>query len=193
MEGVKKDGTVIPLYLSVSEVRQGGRITFTGMLRDITELKKYEAALTLAKERAEATSRELMEKQRRLDEDLEAAAGIQQALLPHNLPHLGSVEMDWRFMPSQSIGGDLFNAIPLGEKPFGYLHAGCRGPRGPLGFAHSVGARAAGPQEPACGQVRRGRRNTSHAPLQGHGASRCGNTPWSGLPSRSPSTIWCWI
>ena len=113
--GLKKDGGEIPLYLSVSEVRQGGRITFTGMLRDITKLKEYEAALTLAKEKAEETSLELLEKQKHLDEDLEAAAGIQQELLPHKLPQLGQIDLDWRFMPSQSIGGDLFNAVPLGK------------------------------------------------------------------------------
>jgi len=111
--GKRKDGTLFPLYLSVSEVQQGGRITFTGILRDITKLKQYEDQLTNAKKAAEATSRELAEKQARLNDDLEAAAGIQRALLPEQLPHRPEIEMLWHFEPSQHIGGDIFEAFML--------------------------------------------------------------------------------
>lgn len=111
--GRKKDGSLLPLYLAVSRVQQGGRITFTGILRDITKLKKYEAQLTKAKEDAEATSRELAEKQARLDEDLQAAAGIQRALLPEQMPNRSEIEMLWHFEPSQHIGGDIFEAFML--------------------------------------------------------------------------------
>jgi PAS domain S-box-containing protein len=111
--GRKKDGELFPLYLAVSQVQQGGRITFTGILRDITKLKKYEAQLTKAKEDAEATSRELADKQARLDEDLQAAAGIQRALLPEQLPNRPEIEMLWHFEPSQHIGGDIFEAFML--------------------------------------------------------------------------------
>jgi sigma-B regulation protein RsbU (phosphoserine phosphatase) len=113
--GRRKDGGEFPLYLSLSEVRVGDRLWFTGILRDITELKEYEDRLRRARDRAQATSRELTEKQRRLDEDLQAAAGIQAALLPQRPPRTPAVEMAWRFVPSQHIGGDLFDAFALGE------------------------------------------------------------------------------
>ena len=42
----RKDGTVFPVYLGVSEGRkEGGRRFFTGVIRDITEVKRYQEDL----------------------------------------------------------------------------------------------------------------------------------------------------
>ena len=60
-----------------------------------------------------AANRELLEKQQRLDEDLQAAAGIQQSLLPKLLPTAAAFEMAWKYIPSEAIGGDIFNVFPL--------------------------------------------------------------------------------
>ena len=56
----RKDGTIFPMELAVSEVRLGDELTFTGIIRDITERKRLE------KEILEATERE----QRRIGQDL---------------------------------------------------------------------------------------------------------------------------
>ncbi|MFC1491860.1 response regulator [Nitrospinota bacterium] len=40
--GLRKDGTTFPMELAVSEVRQGERIIFTGIIRDITERHEIE-------------------------------------------------------------------------------------------------------------------------------------------------------
>jgi PAS domain S-box-containing protein len=45
VEGRRKDGTTFPLYLSVAEVASGGKRTFTGILRDLTQIKRSEAEL----------------------------------------------------------------------------------------------------------------------------------------------------
>ena len=45
VQGLKKDGTVFPFLLSISEVRLHDRLIFTGIVHDITNLKKAEAAL----------------------------------------------------------------------------------------------------------------------------------------------------
>jgi len=111
--GRKKDGSEISLYLSLSEVRLGDRILFTGILRDISELKKAQAQLQDAKEEAEAANNELMAKQAHLAEDLRAAAEIQKTLLPHDLPKLPEVELAWKFLPSEFVGGDIFNCFML--------------------------------------------------------------------------------
>jgi sigma-B regulation protein RsbU (phosphoserine phosphatase) len=58
-------------------------------------------------------NRELVEKQQRLDEDLQAAAGIQQSLLPKLLPTTAAFDMAWKYIPSEAIGGDIFNVFPL--------------------------------------------------------------------------------
>ncbi len=58
-------------------------------------------------------NRELVDKQQRLDEDLQAAAGIQQSLLPKLLPTTAAFDMAWKYIPSEAIGGDIFNVFPL--------------------------------------------------------------------------------
>ncbi len=61
----------------------------------------------------------LTQKQRTLDDDLEAAAGIQKSLLPQNMPDINNLVFDWRFMPSYMIGGDIFNIVRLDENHIG--------------------------------------------------------------------------
>jgi phosphoserine phosphatase RsbU/P len=60
---------------------------------------------------------ELLEKQRRIDEDLKAAAGIQESLLPEKDPGIENVEFAWRYKTCDRIGGDIFNVMRLGD-PF---------------------------------------------------------------------------
>jgi PAS domain S-box-containing protein len=43
--GQRKDGSIFPISIDVSEVRQGERITFTAIIKDITEKKLHEQAL----------------------------------------------------------------------------------------------------------------------------------------------------
>ena len=45
VQGRRRDGTLFPLYLAVSEVRSAGRRTFTGILRDLSEQKRAAEAL----------------------------------------------------------------------------------------------------------------------------------------------------
>ncbi len=56
--GRRKDGTTFPLYLAVSEVWMGKRRIFTGILRDITEIKKAEEDLKRAKDELEQRVKE---------------------------------------------------------------------------------------------------------------------------------------
>jgi len=64
-------------------------------------------------------NRQLSERQQRLDEDLKAAAGIQKSLLPMSLPRISDLDMAWRFIPSETIGGDVFNIFLLDEHHLG--------------------------------------------------------------------------
>ena len=53
VEGKKKDGTVFPVRLSISEAQLHDRIVFTGIIHDLTEEKKAEEALRAEKEKAQ--------------------------------------------------------------------------------------------------------------------------------------------
>jgi sigma-B regulation protein RsbU (phosphoserine phosphatase) len=61
------------------------------------------------------TNQELVRKQALIEEDLRAAAGIQQSLLPPGPPDLDLIDVAWRFLPCQRIGGDIFNMLRLDE------------------------------------------------------------------------------
>ena len=58
----------------------------------------------------------LLEKQRRLEDDLRAAAGIQQSLLPQRFPETRSCLFGSKFVPSAFVGGDIFNVFRLDER-----------------------------------------------------------------------------
>lgn len=46
VQGQRKDGTIFPLYLAVSEVSFGNRRVFTGFVHDLTDLKRAEERAT---------------------------------------------------------------------------------------------------------------------------------------------------
>ncbi len=53
----RKDGTTFPAFLSVSQHEVGGKISFTGLLRDVSDQKSAEASLIAAKNEAERANR----------------------------------------------------------------------------------------------------------------------------------------
>jgi sigma-B regulation protein RsbU (phosphoserine phosphatase) len=65
-------------------------------------------------------NQELVEKQGLIDEDLKAAAEIQKSLLPISPLNIDKIDVAWRFMPCQRIGGDIFNMLRLDENHWGF-------------------------------------------------------------------------
>jgi len=80
----------------------------------LSRVRSHLKIASLSKEVLEA-NRELLAKQRRLNEDLVAAGGIQRSLLPQKPPRMDIIDVAWRFMPCESIGGDIFNVVRLDE------------------------------------------------------------------------------
>ncbi len=83
------------LQFSTRPISYQGRSMILIIIHDVTYL--------------ELARRDLLEKQRLLDQDLAAAAGIQRTLLPENGPRLPFAGAAWAFEPSGRIGGDVFN------------------------------------------------------------------------------------
>jgi PAS domain S-box-containing protein len=75
---------------------------FFVLVNDVTELKTIQL--------------ELEERQRHIQADLEAAAEIQRSLLPKEGTCSLGMALDFRFMPSATIGGDIFNTVCLGTR-----------------------------------------------------------------------------
>ncbi|MDH3583162.1 MAG: PP2C family protein-serine/threonine phosphatase [Phycisphaerae bacterium] len=53
---------------------------------------------------------------RRIREDLEAAARIQQGLLPDRLPQLAGAHFNHAFIPCDELAGDILNVFPLDDE-----------------------------------------------------------------------------
>ena len=62
------------------------------------------------------SNRLLQEKQNKIEEDLEAAAQIQSALIPSAKPELPELSFSWQFVPSDQSGGDIFNIHLLDDR-----------------------------------------------------------------------------
>jgi len=106
----RKDGTPFWNRLSIAPLRDAnGRLThFVGVQSDITARK-------LAEERLAAANAEILTSNNRMKRDLEAAAKVQQALLPTSLPHVQGAEFAWLFKPTAELGGDQLNVLRLDD------------------------------------------------------------------------------
>jgi PAS domain S-box-containing protein len=106
----RKDGTPFWNRLSIAPLREDrGRLThFVGVQSDITARK-------LAEERLAAANTEILASNNRMKQDLEAAAKVQQALLPTSLPRIDGLEFAWLFKPTAELAGDQLNIMRLDE------------------------------------------------------------------------------
>lgn len=93
------------LEFSTRHITFQGRKMVLVIIYDVTEIEKQKV--------------ELQEKQYQLNKDLEAAAGIQQSLLPARPPEIGALRFAWKFEPCGQIGGDIFNIQFIDDEHIG--------------------------------------------------------------------------
>jgi len=79
-----------------------------------------ENALTERNLELECANQTLEACQQRINRDLEAAAKIQQDLLPKSVPPYFPVELAWDLFPAEELAGDIFNFYPLDEHHLGF-------------------------------------------------------------------------
>ena len=111
----RKDGTPFWNRLSIDPVRDAeGRVTnYIGIQVDITERKVAEEALQLAKNELESANQ-------RMQQNLQAAVRVQQALLPNSAVDVPGMEFAWRLDPCTELAGDFLNFYSLGEHLAGF-------------------------------------------------------------------------
>jgi PAS domain S-box-containing protein len=97
----QKNGTPFWNRLSITPVRDDQERTthFIGIQSDITRRRQAEDSLRAANAQ--------------LKRDLQAAAEIQQAQLPKELPDIEGYRFAWRFRPCQELAGDTLNILWL--------------------------------------------------------------------------------
>jgi sigma-B regulation protein RsbU (phosphoserine phosphatase) len=74
---------------------------------------------SVAEKKLKQLNQELLDKQKRLDEDLVAAAEIQKSLLPQKIDSAENLEVAWEFEPCEHMGGDIFNMFQLDDDHWG--------------------------------------------------------------------------
>ena len=110
----RRDGTPFWNRLSLTPLRdESGQVThFIGVQSDVTRRRLAEEALQKANIRLESANR-------RMKQDLEAAAEIQKSLLPEQLPEVAGVSFGWLLEPCDELAGDTLNVILLDEDHVG--------------------------------------------------------------------------
>ncbi len=82
---------------------------------DVVQMIEYGLDITERKKAEE----ELLQANKRMKDDLEAAAEIQKSLLPPKYAEIDRVRVASAFEPCDELGGDVFNVFKLDEKHLG--------------------------------------------------------------------------
>lgn len=92
---------------------------------DFTLLQSLAEQAALALHNAEFLHLQI--EKRQLDLDLSIASGIQQMLVPREMPRVPGLDVDARYKPAQRVGGDLFDFVLLPGNRLGVLVADVSG------------------------------------------------------------------
>lgn len=92
LTGIRKDGSRFPIEMSLSNFKVRGIWQSVGIVRDITERKQVEEML--------------VEKDKKLQKELQLASIIQSSLFPLCLPQIPGVSVSAISLPASEVGGD---------------------------------------------------------------------------------------
>lgn len=104
---------------------------------DFSLMSSLAEQAAMALHNAEFFAFQLEKKQ--LDLDLSLARGIQQLLLPRAAPRVAGLDVDARYLPSQKIGGDLYDLFELPGGRFGVAVADVSGKGIPASLLMAIG------------------------------------------------------
>lgn len=113
------NGEEVLVEVTRNAVMLDGKPAMISVWHDLTEIKRIEGELRKRGEELAALNQELAVTNARLRRDLQAAARIQQALLPAKLPDTAPVCLAWTYRPCEELGGDLLNIFALDDRRVG--------------------------------------------------------------------------
>lgn len=114
----RKDGTPFWNRLNLTPLRDTtGTVThYVGVQSDVSSQVQANLEVRQALELLEATNRQLTSANKRMKRNLEAAARIQQAMLPDKLPKTKACRFAWKYLPSEELAGDTLNIFQLDKE-----------------------------------------------------------------------------
>lgn len=106
VNGLRKNGTLVPLELSLSKWITRNSIVFTAILRDVTKRKENEQKLKTA-----------------YDESSRIAEILQRSLLPADIPKIEGLEIRYFYkaITGAEVGGDFFDVFETTTNSYGIL------------------------------------------------------------------------
>ncbi|MBI5091217.1 MAG: SpoIIE family protein phosphatase [Candidatus Hydrogenedentes bacterium] len=121
LQNNRKDGTPFWYRLSVTPVRDsGGALThYIAIISDITKLVESDQKIRESAEQLQEANAKITWANERMKNSLEAAARVQQALLPSSLPEIAGANFAWAFEPDEELSGDILNVIQLDDDHVG--------------------------------------------------------------------------
>ncbi len=121
IEGLRKDGTEIPVALSLSAIMIEEKWHSVGMIRDITEQRNAEKKILKYNLELKQRGQELELLYSRLETEINKARHIHERTLPQVLPKVEQITFSAHYQPAQKIGGDYYDVIKLEDKLITYV------------------------------------------------------------------------
>jgi sigma-B regulation protein RsbU (phosphoserine phosphatase) len=121
LQSKRKDGSPFSYRLSITPVRDSGGVLthYIAILSDISTLVASDQKIREAAEQLQEANEKITWANERMRSSLEAAARVQQALLPTSLPETAGATFAWAFEPDEELSGDILNVIQLDEDHVG--------------------------------------------------------------------------
>lgn len=93
--------------------KNGKRLCVVEHIRDITELENLRRDLEERNRVLEETGQNLRKAQREIKDELDLARQVQQGTLPKSVPEYEPLKLDFAYQPIESVGGDVYDFVPL--------------------------------------------------------------------------------
>ncbi len=90
--------------------------TFENAVEKNNELFRTNEELTVVNRQLEIVNGQLESANNRMSRDLNAAAKVQQSLLPTSMPDTSRVRFAWKYIPCDELAGDFLNLFPLDDR-----------------------------------------------------------------------------
>mgnify|MGYP001037775256 CR=1 FL=1 len=96
--GKRKDGTLVPLFISLTEMEWLGRKHFVAVVEDISERKRQEHLLA-------RTMKELEAYQERVEQEYETTRALVDCMIKRG--HPDDPLLEWKLLPAEAFSGDV--------------------------------------------------------------------------------------